>query len=352
MRSKAEREETAMWYEEKGLAQEVVLSTKVMLSRNIKGYNFTNKMTDEERSAVLGEISKIIEDINPDMKLFTGDQMSAEDKSNLIRSQIIYSRSFLANPENKAVFTTDDGSVNVIVNDKEHLVVKAMAPGLSNDVYKTAESFVTKLESGLDIAFSEKYGFLNSSIGMTGLGMRLLYTVCIPGMQKTEGLVRAFMSRVDRYGWKMYPFFENGDYDMSCVYIIGSVANLGISEKEIFMRGNSLINDLIQVESDCRTNFARKDRDQIEDRFYRSYGSLRYVRKIDAREAMALSSWLRFYSDVKDTRETPIDWTDLNTITQEVCWDEYPYKPGDLPHMKPAQRAERIRNILKGDGEA
>ena len=45
-----------MWYEEKGQNTDVVLSTKVVINRNIKGFPFPVKMSDADRENVLGMV--------------------------------------------------------------------------------------------------------------------------------------------------------------------------------------------------------------------------------------------------------------------------------------------------------
>ena len=45
-----------MWYENEGNNKDVILSTKIILSRNIKGFPFPPKMSDADRENVLGMI--------------------------------------------------------------------------------------------------------------------------------------------------------------------------------------------------------------------------------------------------------------------------------------------------------
>ena len=45
-----------MWYENDGKNMDVVLSTKIILNRNIKGFPFPPKMSDSDRENVLGMV--------------------------------------------------------------------------------------------------------------------------------------------------------------------------------------------------------------------------------------------------------------------------------------------------------
>ena len=53
MNLREEREETdmKMWYEKEGRDEDVVLSTKACIVRNVKGYNFPSKMDEKDARA-------------------------------------------------------------------------------------------------------------------------------------------------------------------------------------------------------------------------------------------------------------------------------------------------------------
>ena len=76
-----------------------------------------------------------------------------------------------------------------------------MAAGHDISVYKKAEKVALDLESKLDVAFSETYGFLTSNIKLAGTGLKILYTVSLPAISKTEGGIAALTQRVSQYEW-------------------------------------------------------------------------------------------------------------------------------------------------------
>ena len=45
-----------MWYENEGMNMDTVLSTKVIINRNIKGFPFPPKMSDADKENVLGMV--------------------------------------------------------------------------------------------------------------------------------------------------------------------------------------------------------------------------------------------------------------------------------------------------------
>ena len=50
-----------MWYEKEGRDEDVVLSTKACIVRNVKGYNFPSKMDDKDASSLLKKVDSVID---------------------------------------------------------------------------------------------------------------------------------------------------------------------------------------------------------------------------------------------------------------------------------------------------
>ena len=51
-----------------------------------------------------------------------------------------------------------------------------------------------------------------------GTGLKILYTVALPAISKTEGGIAALTQRVGQYEWTIYPFAERGELADSNVY--------------------------------------------------------------------------------------------------------------------------------------
>jgi len=348
LREETEETEMKMWYETEGRDEDVVMSTKACLVRNVKGYNFPSKMDDKDCKSLLAAVDGAI-----DKNVFSGgaatDIVTSGDAATLMQAQISgRDGSLLHAPDKKAIYYSEDYSLSVAVGNTEHLTIKAQAPGHDIGVYRKAESVAVDLEKKLDIAYSEKYGFLTSSVKMTGTGLRILYTVAIPAIAKTEGGIAALRQRVGQYEWNIYPFAEQGELNESSVYIIASVSTLGVSEEELLERGEMLISDIIKAERACREQFATKKKTQMKDLYGRAYGLMRFATLMSRREVMESICWLRLYRDYDDSHEFECTWKMLNTITQEVCWEQQRRNEINTQTSQ-KRRADRIKKILKGD---
>lgn len=351
MSLREERKVKAMsdWYMNEGRDNDVVLSTKACIVRNIKGYNFMPRLDDKDCQSLLETVDNVI-----DKSVYDGGDATTFDKMTVVRLtrlQILGREATqMTNPERKAFYYNEDASLSVAVGSGEHLTVKAMAPGHDISVYKKVEKAATELESKLDIAFSENYGFLTSNVRLAGTGLKILYTVSLPAITKTEGGIAALTQRVGQYEWSIYPFSERGEIADSDVYIISSVNTQGVTEDEVLRRGEMLISDVIKAERACREEIATKKKDQSEDIYGRSYGTLRYAGMISRSEALQALSWIRLFRDYDDSGEIDVSCNALNKLTMDILWEPAPptRKSGQSVSSMRA-RANLIRKILKGD---
>ena len=351
MNLREERKVKAMseWYMKEGKDNDVVLSTKACIVRNIKGYNFMPRLDDKECQSLLETVENVI-----DKSIYDGGNASTFDKDTTIRLtrlQILgREASQMANPERKAFYYNEDASLSISVGCGEHLTVKAMAQGHDISVYKDAEEVATELESKLDIAFTENYGFLTSNVRLAGTGLKILYTVSLPAISKTEGGIAALTQRVGQYEWNIYPFAERGEIADSDVYIIASVNTLGVTEDEVLKRGEMLISDVIKAERACREEIATSKKDQSEDIYGRSYGTLRYAHMISRSEALQALSWIRLFREYDDSGEIKISWNTLDKLTMDILWEPgAPSRKNSQSAASMISRANGIRKILKGD---
>ncbi|WP_034449862.1 hypothetical protein [Butyrivibrio sp. AE2032] len=338
----------AEWYTTEGADNDVVLSTKACIVRNIKGYNFMPRLDDKDCRSLMDTIDGAV-----DKDTYIGGCAADLDRNTVLkltRLQLLgREASQLANPERKAFYYNDDASLSITVGCGEHLTIKAQAQGHDISVYKKAEMLAVDLEKKLDIAFSGNYGFLTSNVRLAGTGLKILYTVAIPALSKTESGITALSQRVRQYEWTLYPFSERGETADSDVYIIASVNTLGVTEEELLRRGEMLIADVIKAERACREELISSRKEQAEDNYGRSYGTLRYANMISRGEALQALSWIRLYHDHDDSGEIKISWNTIDKLTMDILWE-----PG-APNRKSGQstasqkyRANGIRKILKG----
>ena len=339
-----------MWYERPGKDTDVVLSSKVTIVRNIKGFSFPSKMSDADRENAMGMIRQA--GGNMGFNFIRCDEMDDTAKEDVF-DQYYCKYNFLNSEQKTAFLLGKKEGLGVLLGDKEHISIVSFISG--DDVvsaYKSAEEVAEKFEKEMEIAYSDKLGFLTSDIRYVGTGLSISFLVSLPGIEKTAGALAILSKRAEKYDWQIRPILQSDGNKEAGMFEIKSIATLGVSESDMVSRAQKVIADAVKLERSCRTNIYKKKTLIVEDQFYRSYALLRYARKIEATEVLNLLGWLRFGLDNIKESEVDLDWDTINMLTHKVRRD---YTAVDSRGRKNAAsagiRADKIRKALKKDNE-
>ena len=268
-----------MWYEKEGNNMDVVLSTKIVLNRNIKGFPFPPKMSDADRENVLGMARQAAGTMG--LNFVRTDELEDNAKEDLY-NQFYAGYAFLNSNAKTGYLMSKTEGLGVIINNTDHISIVSMVPG--TDVvtaYKRADDLAVQFEKSMDIAYTDKFGFLTSQIKSVGTGMQLMMTLALPGIEKTEGAVQVLAKRVEKYDWQMIPMTHSDGIRENGIYVLTNVATLGITEQEIIDKTRKVQEDIIKLENSCRKNICTKKKGVVEDQYYRAYATLSYCRRID-----------------------------------------------------------------------
>ncbi len=335
------------WYLEAGNDSDIVLSSRIRLARNLRGFNFPNCMNDAQRRSVLEKVSDVLTNIpgNPLMRMDIAP-LPQTDKRSLIEKHLI-SEELSKGQEGQSVFISKDENISVMVNEEDHIRIQVMAPGFAlENTYKQAEDMAIYIEGLLPVAFSDKYGFLTAYPSNTGTGLRASVMVHLPTLTAIRGGT-ALKESLQKAGYTVRGAYGENSKSVGNIYQISNTITLGISEQQTLQKFAKVINEVIALERRLRQEFYEKNKDKLEDRVYRSLGELTYARMISSVEAMNRLSDLRMgvaCGFLKNVNERQLMLL-LNTIgdasVQKRCGEML--TPKDLA-MK---RAELIREVLK-----
>lgn len=158
--------------------------------------------------------------------------------------------------------------------------------------FELADKVDDAIDSVTDYAFDEKYGYLTTCPSNVGTGMRASYMLHLPalaGNNRISGLA----SEVGRFGLVLRSVYGDGSKNYGDIYKLSNQITLGVSEKEIIDNLTHIANQIISQERTLRKQYVLNKRLSASDIAYRSYGVLRYARKLSLNDAMLLLSQIR-----------------------------------------------------------
>lgn len=283
------------WYENENLDEDIILSSRVRLARNIKKYPFSNIISNEQSQMLLKDINEIFSENNFDenYNFIEINNLSDIDKYCMLENHTI-SPELLKKSKPSAALINGDDSVSVLVNEEDHLRIQTILPGNNIETALEKSNKIDDIiEEKTEYAFDKKYGYLTSCITNTGTGLRASFMIHIP-MLEFSGQLRNIIPIIGKFGMTIRGIYGEGSEPIGSIYQISNQITLGKSETEIIEGLKSITEQIIQNENIIRENIIKSQKYSILDKVYRSYGILSNCKKISSKEAMSLLSDVRF----------------------------------------------------------
>lgn len=285
------------WYGNVRLVpDENCISTRVRLSRNIKGAAFPTKLTAGKRRSTLLKLKKDLEDISStigeETKLLSLKELREIDKIALRERRVINTTLAEAKAEVGLVLS-DKEHVSIAINGDDHLRIQSIREGNElNKAWAVAKSIVDDIEEKEEYAFSERYGYLTAFPTNVGTGMRANMVLHLPYLAQGNKFSE-MLSSMARIGVTVRGVYGNGKENYGNLFDISNAQTLGITEKEILELVQKMGLRLSDQENRVRHMAIAGHKNRIADEAFKSYGILSYARRLSLKEGlMYLSSVL------------------------------------------------------------
>lgn len=275
------------WYSTQGGNADVVLSSKIALVRNIESVPFPCRMTNEMRKSTCKKLYAAIQnsEMAGEFDLIELDKLSDLKKVSLVEKGLIAAQQ--AKQElYSALLLSKDESVAVTVCGEEHICISASS-ALQDLV--SAYSRANKLDDifirSMDIAFSDKFGFLTSNPMKLGTGMKASVMLHLPAINE-RGMIPSLRNMLSKMGFSIKPVYGDGSF-----FKIANEISLGITEKSAIENLNAISNQIVEQERVYRAEIMKYD--EFQDKIFRAMGTLKMARQLSAKEFYSLISLAR-----------------------------------------------------------
>ncbi len=334
----------AKWYYKKGEESDVVISTRVRLSRNIADYNFPGRLNPDEKAKINEAVKKAILSAG-------GAGFSYIEMKDLSRLQAIslaerhlISPEFASENEGSALIISEDESVSIMLNEEDHIKIQVMKSGLAtSEVYSAADGIDRVLGDNLTYAFDEKLGYLTSSPTNLGTAMRASVLMHLPALA-AENQIFSLANTVSKLGISITGAYGNRRQPAGDIYQVSNQITLGITEETAISNLRSIV---MQIAARERTASQRELKDPAtEDKIYRALGVLQNVRLINTNEFMHLISSVRLGA-VNGIINIPVE--KINGLITDIQPATISLSEGEISSIdaRDAARAAKVRETLK-----
>jgi len=270
----------------------IVISSRVRLARNFKDLPFPGNMSREAGQEVLARIDQALKQPSPDgYYMLRMKDLPQNERLALVEEHLISYH--LANQPAGAVARAPASGLSVMLNEEDHLRIQCLLGGLDLEAaWQVASRCDDYLESELDFAFHEEYGYLTACPTNVGTGMRASVMLHLPALVESAQIGRVLMA-IGQFGLMARGLYGEGTEAKGHIFQISNQVTSGVSEEEIVRNLKAVTLQIVGQEQAHQKKMLAAHRPKIEDRVFRALGVLTSARLLDSSEAMVLLSELR-----------------------------------------------------------
>jgi len=324
-----------------GPEDDVVLSSRVRLVRNIDGYPYISHCTARQMARIEELIHHVLSSLEADWPLnyVRLDELSALYRELLLERHLISQHLAEADWVSAVAFADGEQSC-VIVNEEDHLRLHCTQGGLRlHDALRAADDLDDLLAERIPFAFSPRYGYLSASPLNVGTGMRASVMLHLPGLGMAHEMDR-LIEIAQGADLVLRGVYGEGMHGAGDFYQMFNRVTLGMAEDEIAGRVEDAAKQVVELERSCRLSLYSSHPEQFMGRMQRAYELLCSAATLSSQETLSFLSQVRLGVEM-DLLNGP----ELSTVHELLLLT----LPAHLQTMEGGELDSTVRNARRAD---
>jgi len=338
----------ANWMVGKQEEQGAVITSRIRLARNLRGFSFPGWARKSERAEALKILRPAVEELSPMKDAFSRElsELTSVQKQVLVERHLI-SREHAARTDGSGAVIERRQSFSIMLNEEDHLRMQSIRPGLKlAEAYEALNELDTELESKLDYAFDPKLGYLTTCPTNLGTGLRASAMLHLPALVLSDQIGQVLQA-VNKIGLAVRGLYGEGTESLGNLYQISNQSTLGESEGDIISRLERVISQVASHEQNAREKLMEDDPEMVSDKIGRAYGVLRHAYLIDSKEALNHLSLLRLGGDLEIFPKKTVHLCDVLLMDIQQAHLQLHAGMKLSPEHRDSIRAEIVRSRLQ-----
>ena len=329
------------WLNGEGPNADIVISNRVRLARNVKGYPFFHWAGKKEKEEIYSVVKGAI-DSSKYMKkaLFLKvDELDDIDKQFLVERHLM-SMEHTANDKAKGLAVDEKEIISIMINEEDHIRAQAIRSSFNlMETWRVLDALDNELGGKLDYSYSSRWGYLTACPTNIGTGLRASVMLHLPALVITNQIGRVLQA-ITKLGVAARGFYGEGTEASGNFFQISNQVTLGRTEEDIIDNIVKLINQVIGREKSAREYLIAHSKAALSDRVWRAYGTLKSARIITSDETIRLLSLIRLGVDIEIIKD--ISRKALNELLILT-------RPAHLQKMEKKKLSASDRDIKRAD---
>lgn len=298
-------------------------------------------MNMEESESLTQKILNVMKELssNTNYKFIRINNLTPLERVVFIEEHLI-SPGLIQKPDYSSFLLRDDESITIMINEEDHLRIQVLLPGLNfEEGWKISNEIDDFLESYLDFAFHQDFGYLTACPTNVGTGLRASVMVHLPSLSIT-GHVNNLINGLNKIGFTVRGLYGEGTEAVGDLFQISNQLTLGEEEEQIIKKLKNIIYQILDKERNVRNGLIENRKNEVEDRVFRSLGILKYSRNITSKEAMRLLSNVRLGIEMGIIDN--IEFKEITNLMIEV-------QPASIQKYANKELTQEERNIIRAN---
>jgi Arginine kinase len=277
------------WYTGDGPDNDVIVSSRVRLARNLSGFPFPVAIKSDDAESVLSLIFDSFNHLeDPDHY-----QMVRMADIDLQGRKILAERGVIepgaGNDPWRGVVLRNDGILSATINMEDHLALASFRPGLNLFACaKTAFDIDDEMQKHIQFSALSGFGYLTSNLFCAGSGLTISVLACLPALCM-NGLLDRVIREYLAQGFSIHGYYGSDEgSSLGCLYQLSNgSASAGDPESQLRAMEQTA-GKLVELERKSRKDLIGSMPTTVEDAVFRALVAAKYARFISLREAVDL----------------------------------------------------------------
>lgn len=283
------------WFEQKAEGEPNIVSSRVRLVRNWDQYRFPKTLTSQEGEEVVKRLEfglKNLEELDGTRYEYVYLEELDELSRRALRERRILNSAILNKKDMVGLIVSKDESVSLVLNGEDHIRMQFLSAGLClNELWNRADKLDDYVNARFSYAFDDKYGYLTSFPTNVGTGLKASVTLHLPTLSMGKKF-SSLVGEMSRFGLTLRGVYGEGNENYGTLFEIANQKTLGVTEQEIIDLVTRMAGQLNRQEKQVREATLANHRLEREDEVYKSYGVLKYARRLSVKDGMTFLSQL------------------------------------------------------------
>ncbi|MBL8879475.1 MAG: protein arginine kinase [Phycisphaerales bacterium] len=283
------------WLRGSGPQSDVVISTRIRLARNLRGFPFLSRASVEQRAELVQTLATASRRAGDLAKLIHVDveKLDELDRQLLVERHIISRQHAEANGARAVAFDREE-SVSLMMNEEDHLRMQVIRSGLQlEEAWELISRVDDSIDQQVEYAYHAQFGYLTACPTNVGTGLRVSVMLHLPALRLTGELEKvAHAAREMKLAVR--GLFGEGTEALGDFFQISNQITLGRGELDLIDDfRKDVIPKIIEYELAARRSLIKSRQQAVDDKIWRALGTLRNARLMSSNEAMQCLSYVR-----------------------------------------------------------